>query len=290
MKLGSKALSERLVDEINVSRYRKSDDLTVNSMAEISTNVKELHVLMRELSDANKKLSQLDDVQATFLSTISHELLTPITTVQGYISLMKDGHTGHVSDQQHEMLKVAEKQISHLSNVVKKLLELNWLQSEKISLKNEPFDAVAILGSCLDSFEQQVRDKGIVFSSNIGELSNIIINGNSEKFSMIFLNIIDNAIKFTPSGGSVEVIVNDSKSRVDIEVKDSGIGIEKQYVNNICEPFYQIDNKSTRRYDGLGIGLALAKGLIKLHNGTIKFDSISPQGVRVKLSFPKIKS
>ncbi len=281
-------MSKRSVDENDVRS--RSGALEVDSVAESYESSKDLHVLLGELGDANNQLSQLDDAKSAFLSTISHELLTPLTTVQGYISLMKDGHSGNVSDQQHKMLKVAEKQISHLSYIVKELLELNWLQSEKRSLKKEPFDAVAILGSCLDSFEQHAHDKGIVFSSNIGELSNIVINGDSEKFSMIFLNIIDNAIKFTPSGGTVEVVVNDSKSQVDIEVKDSGIGIEKQYLNSICEPFYQIDNKSTRRYDGLGIGLALAKGLIKLHNGTIKFDTLSPQGVCVKLSFPKNKS
>jgi len=291
MNFGSESLRAHSADEATVARHRTNDGSAVDfSMVESSLNVKDLPVLLGELGDANKKLSQLEDVRSAFLSTVSHELLTPLTTVQGYISLMKEGYSGPVSEQQHEILEVAEKQISHLGYVVKELLELNWLQSEKISLKKELFDVTGTLLSCFDSFKQQACDKRIVFSSNISELPNIFINGDSEKFAMIFLNIIDNAIKFTPLGGSVEVIVNDSESRVDIEIKDSGIGIEKQYINDVCELFYQVDNQSTRRYDGLGIGLALAKGLIKLHDGTIEFDGVSSQGVCVKLSFPKLKS
>ncbi len=247
-------------------------------------------MLSEYFSDGNAVLEdRLNDVQSTFLSTISHELLSPLTTVQGYISFMKGGHTGRINDQQYKMLNVAEKQISHLSYIVKELLELNWLQSEEIFLEKEPFDIISVIKTCFDSFKQQIRSKNLLFSSNIDEFTKISINGDSEKFSMIILNIIDNAVKFTPSGGSVEVKMDDLSTRVDIEIKDSGIGIEKKCMDNVCDPFYQIDNQSSRRYDGLGIGLTLAKGLVKLHEGSIKFDPVSPQGVCVKLSFPKTK-
>jgi len=236
----------------------------------------------KEIECVNEKLKQLNHIKSNFLSLISHELLTPLTTIQGYVSFIREGNTGKITTQQNDMLKVTEDQVSHLTNMIHELLDLTRFESGKISFKKDRFNIIPVLQSCFDTVKLKMMEKKLNFSTNIATIPEIHIEGDQEKFRRIFINLLNNAIKFTNQKGDITL-----KNKVKIKVIDTGIGIKREHVKDIFEPFYQIDNKTTRRFSGTGLGLSIVSELTKLHKGTVSLDSQTSKGSCFKLVFPK---
>jgi len=217
-----------------------------------------------------ESLRKLDHLKSEFFANISHEFRTPLSLILGQIENVL---TSDIDRKDKRKLEIATQNANRLLTLITQLLDLSKLESGKMKMNNEQHNIVSFLKSLLYSFETLAESKEIrlLFKSDSDWLPVVF---DSEKMERVFLNLITNAFKFTPAGGEIGIEVNQINSDyIEIRVKDTGIGIPADHINNIFDRFYQADSSSTRPYEGTGIGLALVNEFVKLHNGDIEVHS-----------------
>jgi len=230
-----------------------------------------------------ESLKELDEMRTTFFSNISHELRTPLTLILGQIESVKSEFN---QEKPTQKLDMALRNARRLHQLVNQLLDVAKLEAGKMPLSVSSSDIVSFLRKLFVSFESLAAQKqfGLRFHAAIEELD---VYFEPEKMEKIFLNLVSNAIKFTPDGGEVSAHIRqvhlEDRGWAEIEVRDSGIGIPEDQIPFIFDRFYQVDSGKTRDYEGTGIGLALAKELVELHGGTIGV--ISKEGLGTSFTF-----
>jgi two-component system, sensor histidine kinase ChiS len=217
-----------------------------------------------------ESLRNLDQLKSHFFANISHEFRTPLTLIIGQIETLLDSEEDR---NRKKKLASVNSNAEQLLALINQLLDLSKLEAGKMELYPEKQNLVSFLKNQLFSFESLSDAKNIVL--NFSSSRTIIpVNFDAEKMERVFINLFSNAIKFTDPGGRIDVAVEIPESdSVEIRVKDSGIGIEKDRLPYVFDRFYQVDPTNTRDYDGTGIGLSLVNELIALHNGTIEAKS-----------------
>jgi signal transduction histidine kinase/ligand-binding sensor domain-containing protein/DNA-binding response OmpR family regulator len=217
-----------------------------------------------------ESLRKLDHLKSEFFANISHEFRTPLTLILGQVENVL---TSDIDRKDKRKLEMATKNANRLLTLINQLLDLSKLEAGKMKMNTEQHNIVSFLKSLLNSFETLAESKEInlVFKS---DSEWIPVMFDSEKLERVFLNLITNAFKFTDAGGEIGIEVKCiSGEKVEIRVKDTGVGIPEDHIKNIFDRFYQADSSSTRPYEGTGIGLALVNEFVKLHNGQIDVQS-----------------
>jgi signal transduction histidine kinase len=233
----------------------------------------------RDLQNALNKLSELSRLKSDFISNISHELRTPLTHLKGYLDLFSDGTLGPLTDMQSDALNVLMRAEERLEKLINDMIHFSQAASGEFTLKMGPVDLPAIIDKIVSRSEKRADKKEISMLINRSPDLPAVL-ADEEKISWVILQLIDNAIKFTPSGGSVTVEAAAERDKVRVSVDDTGVGIPKQRLDEIFEPFHQLDSSSTRRYEGAGLGLALVKSIIEAHGSLIKVQSDEGQGTK----------
>lgn len=271
--------------ELDVSIIRedktwKTLNLKITKAIDKKGNPLGLISLIRDIS----KQKELDTLKNNFIRTISHELRTPLTSIIGFIDILKTEKRGPLTDDQKEYLDVILKGSLHLRQLINDLLDISLMESKKLKIKFEYFDICAICRDIAMSCQPQTKLKGIelVFKENP---SLPPVYSDEDKARRIFINILNNAIKFT-SKGYVKIFFSTNGPFVNIHIEDSGIGINPQAKELIFERFRQIDSSSTRKYEGLGIGLTIVKDLLNILGGTIQVQSEENKGSTFIFSLP----
>ncbi len=233
------------------------------------------------------KLKELDQMRSRFFANISHEFRTPLTLILGQIENLR---TEIGSPSQRKKLDMAIRHARRLRELINQLLDVAKLEAGKMPIRVQLANIVPFLKKLFASFESLAAKKklGVRFYA---ERDRIEVYFEPEKLEKIFTNLVSNAIKFTPEGGEVSVRVRvpeiDSKAEwVEIEVRDSGIGIPEDRLPYIFNRFYQVASGNTRNYEGTGIGLALVKELVELHSGEIQVTSKVGMGTVFKVKLP----
>ncbi len=240
----------------------------------------------RELLDAYRSLKELEKMKHEFVSNVSHELKTPLTVILGYIELILSEDMGEITNEQKKSLEISRKSVEKLNNLIDNLIELKSIRS-LMSIKRELIFIDELTKEVVDEFLNSTRVKGIEIKSNV-EKDLPLIRGNKNKIRQVLLNLIDNAIKFTPSGrGRIEIEVKEEGNSILVAVKDNGIGIESEETSKIFNRFYQVDASSTRKYSGTGIGLAISKEIIEAHDGKIWAESEQGKGSTIYFTIPE---
>ena len=237
-----------------------------------------------ELSDTlNYMAGQI--VEATklkndFISSISHELRTPLTSIRGWGETIL---TGGLDDKEETELglKIIVKETTRLSAMVEELLDFSRIESGRITLHLEPVDIECVLSEIVHMFRHRGQKDGVTVEYHHPAFVPEII-GDQNRLRQVFINIIDNAIKFTESGNNVCVMIDFTDEDVYIKVTDEGIGISEQDLPNVKEKFF----KGTSKKSGSGIGLAVSNEIIKLHNGTFEIDSEVDKGTMIIIRLP----
>jgi signal transduction histidine kinase/ligand-binding sensor domain-containing protein/DNA-binding response OmpR family regulator len=228
-------------------------------------------------------LRNLDQLKSHFFANISHEFRTPLTLILGQIeSVMSSG----IDNKEKGKLQVANRNARRLLKLINELLDLSKLEAGSMELAATRQNIVSFLKSLFFSFESLANNKKIelVFES---EADYIPVSYDPDKMEKVFYNLLSNAFKFTPENGAIKVSVGfEDRSLLEIVVKDSGCGIPEDKLENIFDRFYQVDGSNTREHEGTGIGLALAKELVLLHNGTIKVNSKLGSGSEFIVTLP----
>jgi signal transduction histidine kinase len=233
----------------------------------------------RDLQNALGKLSELSQLKSNFISNISHELRTPLTHLRGYLDLFSDGTLGPLTRMQSDALKVLIRAEDRLEKLINDMIHFSEAASGEFTLKIVPVDLPVVIDKAVSRSVNRAEKKRISFK--IKKSADLPpVRADEEKISWVILQLIDNAIKFTPSGGSIFIETAHEQDMVKVSVGDTGVGIPKQRLDEIFEPFHQLDGSSTRRYGGAGLGLALVKNIVEAHGSLIKVDSQVGQGTK----------
>lgn len=242
-----------------------------------------VHVLLRarnfsvRLAESNAELRKLDTIKDQFLSIISHELRTPINAISGFGSVLDDGVAGELTEQQHLYVRRMLGSADDLLALVDELLEMSRIQAGHLALDLGPMDlasevkeAVTRLATLADRKHQHLS---WMAPEGLPQLT-----GDSRRIRQVLVNLINNAIKFTPDGGTIEVKVMQDDGWIRCEVKDTGVGIAPGDQERIFQRFTQVDTSYTREKGGTGLGLAISKALIEAHGGRIGVQSKPRKG------------
>ena len=235
--------------------------------------------------DDISQISAMDQLKGDLISMVSHELKAPLSALLMQISVILDGLAGDITTKQEELLGKAKAKTKGMIALVNDLLDLRRIEEGKAVVEIEPLDLGEILHRSVDIMALSAKDKNINFDVNIAE--NLpLFSGDRTGMQAVFINLISNAIKFTPNRGRVEVELKKSGKDLHIKVVDNGIGIEKADIDHIFDRFYRIKTEQTKNIGGSGLGLYILKGIVEAHRGTIHVESEVGKGTMFRVSLP----
>ena len=241
---------------------------------------------VQEARDAAEKANQLKD---EFLATLSHELRNPLNVILGYSELLLRMPEIEESPRLVQMGEALRRNAQSQSQLINDLLDLSRLQRGKISLNQETVSLPAIIDNAVETVRADAAAKGIDIQVNVGDQL-LLVEGDRLRLQQIAWNLLNNAVKFTPAGGSIEIALSSENESAVFVVTDTGQGIDASFLPHVFEMFRQADGSNRRRHGGLGIGLALVHQLVQLHGGTISAESDGPnKGARFTVRLPLLR-
>lgn len=233
-----------------------------------------------ELQEALGRLSELNQLKADFISNVSHELRTPLTHLKGYVGLLGEGALGDLNQQQAEALDVCRRSTDRLQELIDDILVFSEASRGALTLQIEAVDLTQLAGAAARAAEHKARDRGIRLETDIAP-GLPAVRADGPKIAWAVAQLLDNGIKYTGRGGTVSLSVQPetgSTGLVRLAVSDTGRGIPPERLEEIFEPFHQLDGSSTRRVGGTGLGLALVREIIQAHGSRIDVRSVVNSG------------
>jgi signal transduction histidine kinase len=225
--------------------------------------------------------------KSALLAYTSHELRTPLNAVIGFSELLLEEHFGRLSAKQKDYLESIRDSGQHLNALLSDILDLSQLDAGKIELHPETVDLAALVGACLKLVTTRARTGGVALRSDIGRALPPV-EVDPLRLKQVVINLLTNAVKFTPSGGNV--VIGASRMRgggIALSVRDTGIGIPKSEMSRIFRPFHRVDNPTTRSREGIGLGLPLTRRLVEMHGGKLRIESTEGIGTEATVLLPR---
>lgn len=273
-------------------------------MASVQESFRELTEKNKKLQEAYERLKELDRLKSNFLATVSHELRTPLTSIIGYSEMILEGIAGDINEEQREFLSTIHEKGEQLLELIKSLLDLSKLESGTMSLRRAETDCGKLAEQVVSTLTPAARKRGVVLEALVTEDLPLLF-ADAGRLRQVLTNLTENALKFTPEGGSVSIGVRKvlleavdnggfgsalmataERPAIEFTVRDSGIGIPVDQRDRVFDAFYQVDNSSTREVGGTGLGLSIVKRLVDAHDGTIRVDGNEPQGTAFFVTLP----
>lgn len=203
-----------------------------------------------------------------FVSMVSHELRTPLTSIKGYVDLIVDGEAGEINDIQREFLQIVQENSDRLVSLINDMLDISRIESGRVHLKIEPLEIADVVQGVLDTFRTYADQQGVTLHSHIAR--NLPrVAADRDRVGQVLMNLVSNAIKYSPGGGSVTVAAKRRGDKVHLEVTDTGIGISEENQRQLFTKFFRVDSSLTREIGGTGLGLSIVKSVVELHGGEI---------------------
>lgn len=259
------------------TRIFKLDDTRIMTIGRDITSQKVWEKGLQEAMEAAESASR---AKSEFLANMSHEIRTPMNALLGIVSLMENTP---LTERQMEYLRVIKDSGKSLSNIINDILDYSKIESGKLELKDSSFLFKQEIQNIFNMFSAMVNEKQLVFTYRWGALMPEVVRLDKEKLRQVLVNIIGNAVKFTPQGGTIQVEISvetliGQTVMLNFSVKDSGIGIPESKIPFLTEPFMQADGSDTREHQGTGLGLAISKKLIEVMGGELKIESTLGKG------------
>ncbi len=236
------------------------------------------------LEESNRKLVELDQMKSRFFANISHELRTPLTLLIGPLETLQQTKTFSQDEEAKSTLKIMYGNAMRLLKLINDLLDLVKLESGRIEVKKEPVEVESFLKGLVQSVSATAQDKKVKLLTTTTGVPTVFLD--RDKLEKVVLNLTFNAIKFTPSGGTVEVTAEKKDEFLVLQVRDTGMGISPQNLPFIFDRFWQADSSANRKYQGTGIGLALVKELTDAQGGEVSVQSEVGKGTRMVVKLP----
>lgn len=230
------------------------------------------------------ELKKLEKVRTEFVANVSHELKTPLTAIKGFVETLRNS----VNDDPAAVarfLDIISKQTQRLENLVSDLLILSSIESREVRMNFVPEPLSPIVGTVVALQKKAIEAKGHRLTVDVPEsLPKVLVD--RQRMEQVFLNLLDNAVKFTPPAGQIAVRARWENPYVCVEVQDSGVGIPAEHLSRVFERFYKIDKSRSRDAGGTGLGLAIVKHIISAHQGKIEVESAVDQGSTFRIFLP----
>ncbi|HWI61170.1 MAG TPA: phosphate regulon sensor histidine kinase PhoR [Symbiobacteriaceae bacterium] len=238
-------------------------------------------VVISDITRARK----LEQMRTEFVSNVTHELRTPLTSIRGFAETLLEGALDDPEDARH-FVEIIKRESVHLGNLIEDILDLSRIEGGKWKVKKEPFQLQQLVQDTVGRFATRAEGQGVELrleiSPDLPELQ-----GDIARLAQVLINLVDNALKYTPSGGSVTVSAEDLGSLVRVKVTDTGAGIPKADLARLFERFYRVDKARSRATGGTGLGLSIVKHIVEAHGGTVGVDSDLGRGATFLFTLPK---
>ena len=282
--LGQALIDLNLISHADLDQAVTEQIIQLRSALQASNRSLERRVEERtaELQKALERVSELSQLKANFISNISHELRTPLTHIKGYIELLVSGTLGPLTEEQEHALEVSQLSASRLETLIDDLIMVSLASRGELSLKQVAVDICRLANLTVKSHGEAALQRGVRLQAAIDEHVPLV-HADSQKVAWVLGQLVDNGIKFTPSGGSVTISVKrEGENLVIVSVNDTGIGIPSNRMDDIFEPFHQLDGSSTRQYNGTGLGLSLVRQIVEAHGSMLEVQSTEGRGSTFK--------
>ena len=256
-------------------------DVTISAVHGLPEGEQKTMVVFHDVT----RLKKLEKIREDFVANVTHEIKTPLTAIIGFIETLEGGAIKEEVTAKR-FLHVISENAHRLGRLVDDLLTLSSIELGEMTLRFESISIVNVVDSVLPMFETKIAERSLTVDKSISD-GLPMIWADRDRMAQILVNILDNAVKFTPSGGKISIsAVQDDSGFVVVKVTDTGIGIQKSEIPRLGERFYRADKTRSREMGGTGLGLSIVKHLIKAHNGSIDIESQVGKGTTVSLAFP----
>nr|WP_241750029.1 HAMP domain-containing sensor histidine kinase [Priestia megaterium] len=249
-----------------------------NVQVEHATN-DEIGLLTKNFNQMTKELNKIETMRQEFIASVSHEIQSPLTSIRGFSAALKDDIVSE--DKKIQYLTIIEKESTRLSQLSSNLLKLASLDSEHQTLTLQQYRLDEQIRHVVMALEPQWTKKNIEIDL---DLSNVQMEADKDLLEQVWLNLVTNAIKYTPENGLVKISIHQKNEEIDVKIKDNGIGIAEEDQKYIFESFYKVDKSRTLK--GSGLGLAITKKIVRLHEGAIRVESKKEQGSIFTVTLP----
>jgi signal transduction histidine kinase len=285
--VGQALLELKLIDRETLDQVITEQILQLQSALQQANLRLEKRVQERtqELQSALNKLAELNQLKSNFISNVSHELRTPLTHIRGYLDLMNDGCLGVLTDEQAIALDVMLRSEARLEELIEKMIQFSLEATGQFTLQMKPTNFNDVVEIALKQAKIKAANRPVVLKVELGD-EPCTVRMDQEKIQWVVMELVDNAIKFTPPGGCVTVELDKEIDSAHFQVTDTGIGISPERLSEIFEPYHQLDGSSTRRYGGIGLGLALVKKIIDAHGSKVDVTSEPEKGTLITFQLP----
>ena len=253
-------------------QYQTRDHIGASERAEARARLlqEQLTIALESERAARAETERVSQMKDEFLATLSHELRTPLNAIYGWAQLLKMDHEN--PDTIEEGIEVIDRNVRIQTQLIEDLLDMSRIISGKIQLNIQPVALPELIRAAIETVKPAADAKRLRLEAAIDRQAGPV-SGDTGRLQQVFWNLLTNAIKFTPDGGTIQIGLKRDESYVEIRVADSGEGIQPEFVPHLFERFSQADASTTRKHGGLGLGLSIVKNLVELHGGTIRAES-----------------
>lgn len=271
------ALSEDLEHQSDFAQK-----INLESIEGINKAYELLELALKKTEDAKEAAQEANKAKSMFLANMSHEIRTPLNGIMGFTDLLKNTP---LTEEQKEFVSIIEKSSENLLEIINNILDIAKIESNKIEIESVVFEPIQEFENAVEVYAPKAAEKGINLAFFIDPHLEKPLKGDPTKIKEVLINLISNAVKFTPKGGEIAVEIKkigqkDSTAIIHFEVRDTGIGIPKDKKEKIFEAFSQADISVTRKYGGTGLGLTISSEFVKLMGGKLKMESEEGKGSR----------
>lgn len=239
--------------------------------------------IIRDISERKR----IELLQKEFVSTVSHELRTPLTSVAGSLGLLAGGAAGEINDKAMRLITIARTNIDRLVRLVNDILDIEKLDAERMEFHNRPLELAPAVRQSIEETRAYAQSFRVTVELNPGPYA-AFVHADGDRLAQVFNNLLSNAIKFSPRGGQVYVDIAPGRYRHRVTVRDTGPGIPKEFRSRIFDKFAQADASDARSKSGSGLGLNIARDIVKRLDGTISFDSHEGEGAQFHVYLPAL--
>ncbi|PHD23094.1 sensor histidine kinase [Bacillus wiedmannii] len=242
----------------------------------------EIGILATNFQKMTKSIKELDEMRQEFVSNVSHEFQSPLSSIQGFSKTLQSEEMS--GEERNHYLQIIEGESKRMSSLCKQLLTLASLDKEEKVLQIKEFNLQKQIKDVIFMLEWKWREKDIAVEFDVPDIT---IQGDENLLHQVWSNIFTNSIKFSNDAGTIEFVVEELESSVMISISDNGIGMEKEEMDRIFDRFYKVDTARARNVEGSGLGLAIVQKIVELHNGKVSVYSTKGEGTTVQVELPK---
>jgi signal transduction histidine kinase len=282
--LGQALIDLKLLERAELDQVVTEQIIQLRSALQATNRTLERRVEERtaELQKALERVSELSQLKANFVSNISHELRTPLTHIKGYIELLVSESLGRITEEQRHALQISQQSTGRLETLIDDLIMFAIASRGELSVKQDSVDIQRLANLAVKTSASKAQERGVSLNALIDE-DLPPVQADMQKIAWVLNQLVDNGVKFTPSNGRVVVSVKrEGDNLVIVSIIDTGIGIPPAHLEEIFEPFHQLDSSSTRRYGGTGLGLSLVRQIIEAHGSMLEVQSVEGRGSTFK--------